>query len=63
MTRENQMVEDLVTTVRRGSNEAVRQNAVDLLYKLASDGLRAAKRAVDAMERIRKANSQEGHRP
>ena len=63
MTREDRTVGDLVSTARRGSNEAVRQNAIDLLDKLASDGLRAAKRAVDTMERIRKAKSQNGHRP
>ena len=63
MTREAQMVGDLVSTARHGSNEAVRQNAIDLLYKLAADGLRAAKRAIETIERIRKANSQEGHRP
>jgi hypothetical protein len=63
MTREDRMVGDLVATARRGSNETVRQNATDLLYKLAADGLRAAKRAIETIERIRKANSQQGHRP
>lgn len=53
MTREDRMVGDLVATARRGSNETVRQNAIDLLYKLAADGLRAAKRAVETIERIR----------
>jgi hypothetical protein len=54
MTRQDRMVEDLVATARRGSNETVRQNAIDLLYKLAADGLRAAKRAIEIIERTAK---------
>ncbi len=51
MTSEVHMVDELVSTARRGSNETVRQNALDLLYKLAADGLRAARRAIEAIER------------
>ena len=58
MTREDRMVGDLVSTARRGSNETVRQNAVDLLQKLAADGLRAAKRAIEALERSKVAEVQ-----
>jgi len=54
MTRENRMVEDLLATARTGRNELVRQNALDLLYKLASDGLRAARRAIEVIERTNK---------
>lgn len=42
---------ELLRTVRAGANELVRQNALDLLYKLAGDGVRAAKLAIEAMER------------
>jgi hypothetical protein len=48
------MVADLLCTARTGSNELVRQNAIDLLYKLAADGLRAARQAIDVLERTNK---------
>lgn len=51
MTPETRMIEELVGTARRGRNETVRQNALDLLYKLAADGLRAARQAIEAIER------------
>jgi len=71
MSGEARMVGDLMTTVRTGKNDLVRQNALDLLYKLAADGLRAARRAVEAIERskraessdIRKAENSHGHPP
>jgi len=45
------IVADLFATVRTGKNELVRQNAIDLLNKLASDGDRAARQAVEILER------------
>jgi hypothetical protein len=51
MSREGRMVGDLLATVRTGANELVRQNAYDLLLKLASDGLRAARQAIEVIER------------
>ncbi len=50
------MVGDLIGTVRTGRNELVRQNAIDLLYKLAGDGVRAARRAIEVIERTNKAH-------
>jgi hypothetical protein len=65
MTRD--MIGDLLATVRTGTNELVRQNAYDLLLKLAADGAPGARGAIEAIERtqreIRNANSQDGHRP
>ena len=45
------MIADLLTTLRTSTNDAVKQNALDLLYKLAADGLRGAKGAIEAIER------------
>jgi len=59
MSREAHMIADLVATAQRGLNDAVRQNALDLLYKLAADGLRAAKGAVDLTERTQLAESRD----
>ncbi len=48
------MVGDLLRTVRTGANALVRQNALDLLYKLAGDGVRAARQAIETIERTNK---------
>jgi hypothetical protein len=47
------LVGQLLLTVRTGKNELVRQNALDLLYKLASDGDRGARGAIAAIERAK----------
>jgi hypothetical protein len=65
----SELIGELLSTVRTGKNELVRQNALDLLYKLASDGDRGARRAIAAVERskastdIRKTTNPQGHRP
>lgn len=57
MSGEAHMVGELLSTARRGSNETVRQNALDLLRKIAEDGSRAAKRALEGIERSKRAES------
>jgi hypothetical protein len=47
------LIGELLSTVRTGKNELVRQNALDLLYKLASDGDRGARGAIAAVERAK----------
>ena len=48
------LIEDLLTTVHTGKNALVRGNAIDLLYKLASDGDRAARQVIEVLERTNK---------
>jgi hypothetical protein len=62
------LVGELLTIVRTGKTELVRENAYQLLLKLAGDGVRGARGAIAAIERSKpwqcdKTNSQEGHRP
>ena len=47
------LVGELLTIVRTGKTELVRQNALDLLYKLAADGMRGARGAIAAIERAK----------
>jgi hypothetical protein len=47
------LVGELLTQVRTVKTELVRQNAVDLLYKLAGDGVPGARGAVAAIERAK----------
>src|SRR5258708_34709054 len=49
----SELIGELLSTVRAGKNELVRQNALDLLYKLAADGDRGARRAIAAIERAK----------
>jgi hypothetical protein len=45
------LVAELLTTVRTGKTELVRQNAYDLLLKLREDEVRGARGAIEAIER------------
>ncbi len=56
----NNLVRELLTTVRTGKNGLVRENALDLLYKLAADGDRGARGAIRAIERSRLWQCREG---
>jgi hypothetical protein len=47
------LVGELLTIVRTGKTELVRQNALDLLYKLAADGMRGARGAIASVERAK----------
>jgi len=47
------LVGELLVTVRTGKNELVRQNAYDLLLKMAADGMRGARGAIAAIERTK----------
>ena len=58
------LVGELLTMVRTGKSELVRQNALDLLYKLAADGMRGARGAIAAIERAKELREEkQGHRP
>ncbi len=48
------LIVDLLRTARTGRTELVRQNAYDLLLKLALDGDREARQAVEVVERTNK---------
>lgn len=45
------LADELLTQARAGRTELARQNALDLLYKLAADGDRRARGAIAAIER------------
>jgi hypothetical protein len=45
------LIGELLSTVRAGKNELVRQNAYDLLLKLRGDGMPGARGAIEAIER------------
>ena len=45
------MIGDLMAAARIGRTELVRENALALLYKLAGDGDRTARQAIDVIER------------
>jgi hypothetical protein len=53
------LIAELLATVRAGTNELVRQNALDLLYKLAADGDRGARGAIAAIERSKNFRDEE----
>jgi len=48
------LIADLMRAARTGGTELVRQNAYDLLLKLALDGDREARQAVEVVERTNK---------
>jgi hypothetical protein len=49
----NDMVGELLTQCRTGNSELVKENAYQLLLKLAGDGVRGARGAIAAIERAK----------
>ncbi len=45
----SKLITDLLTTVHASKSEVLRENAIDLLRKLAADGSRKARRAVESL--------------